>query len=190
MTTIAFLGTSGGVGVTTLVALTFTGLRDAGAAPWVFAPDHSDTLDRAHHAETHHADRRIALWDAGVLRPDASLASLKSSDVRLVLVAPATPVGAADAAAALERIAEADQALAATASLVLTGAHGRPRRAPGGGAFGVPVHRIPHDSALVRPGPVAADRELRRGTRRAIQGWREWVAGLSATDHTDLKPQK
>ncbi len=182
MTTIVFLGTSGGVGVTTLVALTFTCLRDAGAAPWVFAPDHSDTLDRAHHAETHHADRGVALWDAGVLRPDASLGSLHRSDARLVVVAPATPVGAADAASALERVADADQALAATASLVLTGAHGRPRRTPGG-AFGVPVHRIPHDPALVRPGPVAADRELRRGTRRAVHAWHEWLALLSATDH-------
>ncbi|MDM8084210.1 hypothetical protein QUV83_05485 [Cellulomonas cellasea] len=175
MRAIVFVGTSGGAGVTTLVALTFTGLRDAGAAPWVFAPERGDTLDRAHQAEAPHADRGAALWDAGVLRPDASLAALRGSDVRLVLVAPATPVGAADASDALERLAGADQTLAATSSLVLTGVHG-PRRHSLRGAFGVPVHQIPYDPALVRPGPVAAHGELRRDARRAIRSWCAWVA--------------
>ncbi|MGY4645335.1 hypothetical protein [Cellulomonas sp. URHB0016] len=179
MRTVAVGGTAGGVGVTTLVALAHTGLRVAPAgAPWVLGPDGGDARTRSRSDETTEVDVGSAVWDAGVLRPDAALAQLVTPEITVALVAPATPRGITDAEAVLAELARVDGALAARSCLVLTGVHGRPLR------VAAPpydhVLRVPYDPRLAAPGPVAEDPGLRPATRRALEIWRTWVTDAVA----------
>jgi hypothetical protein len=175
MRTVVVAGTAGGVGATTLVALAHTGLRVAGTgAPWVLGPEDGDVRTRSRSEETTAVDAGAAVWDAGVLRTDATLAQLVTPELALALVAPATPTGVADADAVLDALAQEDGALAARSCLVLTEVHGRTRRAPTP-RFGT-VLRVPYDARLAAPGPVAEDAALRPATRRDVDLWRTWVA--------------
>ncbi len=175
MRTVVVAGTSGGVGVTTLVALAHTGLRASpGGAPWVLGPDGGDAGDRSRCAATEAVDTGAAVWDAGVLRTDAALAHLVTPDLRLALVAPSTPRGIADAGTVLGALAGVDPGLAARSCLVLTEVHGRPLRVPP--APHEHVLRVPFDPALAVPGPLADDTALRSATRRGVDLWRAWVA--------------
>ncbi|GIG21640.1 hypothetical protein Cch01nite_23640 [Cellulomonas chitinilytica] len=175
MRTVVVAGTAGGVGATTLVALAHTGLRGTAAgAPWVLGPDGGDTGARSRCVETTALDTGAAIWDAGVLRADATLAQLVTPDLAVAVVAPSTPRGIADAGTVLEALGEADPALAARSCLVLTEVHGRPLRVPP--APHEHVLRVPFDPALAAPGPLADDAALRSATRRGVEVWRAWVA--------------
>ncbi len=141
------MGTRGGGGVTTLVALVFRGVRELpGGAPRLVGQDGSDLVDRSHGALAM-AVADGAVWDAGVLRADAELARLASPTRSLALVS--------------------------RSCTVLTGVQGRAERAP---TLGGTVLIMPNDPALAQPGPVAADVDLRSATRSAVSDWRSWVS--------------
>lgn len=169
MRTVVVAGTAGGVGVTTLAALA---LASAGR-PWVLGPQHADTAARSGAGGAEPATD-AAVWDAGVLRTDAALQRPALPDLTLALVAPATPLGVADADRVLLRVADADPGLVARSCLVLTAVHGRAVPSVRTAAP-VVVLRVPFDRALAAPGPVPADRVLAAATNRAVQEWRGWV---------------
>lgn len=173
MRTVVVVGTSAGAGVTTLTALAHHGLRQSAAGtPWLLGPPGSDLPARTGDVAVARVDDDAALWDAGVLRPDAALERLVAPGTAVAVVAPATLLGVADAGGVLDRLAAVDAALAARSCLVLTGGGraGAPRA-----AAGLAVIRVPHDPALHHPGPLD-DRALLPATRRAVEAWRRWVA--------------
>lgn len=178
MKTLVVVGTCGGAGATTLVALTFAQLHGArGGAPWLLAPVDADLALRAGDGLAAGVNHNAALWDAGVLREDAVLNRLPLPQVALAVVAPATPLGVSDAAAALDRVATADQGLAQRTSVVLTGVFGG-RRLPAPPAIAPFVHHLPYDPRLSVPGPVTPDTSLSPATRRSLQAWSTWVAAI------------
>lgn len=181
MKTLVVVGTGGGVGATTLVALTFARLRGAPiGAPWLLGPVDGDLALRADGGMAPGVNRDRALWDAGVLRPDAALARLNAPDVWLAFVAPATPLGAADVSTALDRVATEDPRLLERTTVVFSGAFGG-RRLPAAWSSARHTHLVPFDARLAVPGPVAPFEDLHPGTRRALDGWVTWVGAALGT---------
>ncbi|WP_258724397.1 hypothetical protein [Cellulomonas sp. NS3] len=177
MRTLALVAASSGAGATTLAALAFAGLRDEPrGAPRLLGAERGGLLERADGAEADTVDPERAVWDAGVRPLGEVLAVLGPLDP-LVVVAPATPLGAADARRLLDEVAATDPRGLDRVTVVLAEVHGRARTlaAPPG----APVLRLPYDRALAQPGAVLADgTRLARRTRAAVTAWQDCCAEL------------
>ena len=180
-------GTSGGVGVTTVTALLFEGMRSRPlGAPQLLDHAGGDVGDRLPSGdEVARIDPLVRLQDAGRHAARIGLDVLARPHDLLVVVAPRTPLGVADARALL---AEVD---------ARTGLQGRRRTvlaldAPFGPVRDADdlealrsdferrsVHAIPPDPALAVGGRIAMPR-LARPARRAAHELAAHVADLVA----------
>ncbi len=182
MRTLAVVGTAGGVGVTTLVALAFAGLREhPDGAPRLLGYASGGLVERVGGDEVAALDAGTALRDAGRRTPRQALELLRSDDgVAVAVAAPDTPLGRADAARYLEVAADAGDGVGERVAVVLSQVQGRHRGGPGDAATRWPtavVLRVPFDPALARGGPVAFDPQaLRARTRPVVVAWQQHAA--------------
>ncbi|MGW6130205.1 hypothetical protein ACWFNE_09280 [Cellulomonas sp. NPDC055163] len=176
MRTLALVAASSGAGATTLAALAFAGLRgEPRGAPRLLGAAHGGLRERADGAQADTVDPERAVWDAGV-RPLGEVLAVLGPHDPLVVVAPATPLGAADARRLLDEVAATDPRGLDRVTVVLAEVHGRARTlaAPPG----APVLRLPHDRALARPGAVPDAARFARRTRAAVTAWQDCCAEL------------
>lgn len=180
MTTLAVIGTAGGVGASTLAALTFAGLRGRpGGAPAVRGNGSHGVAERIGDDEVAHLDPDAAIWDVGTTGPRAVAAVLERQATIIVLVAPATPAGHADAAAcvagAVERFGEG---VLSRISLVLMDVYrSSGRRDTTAAPAHIAVVRVPFDPALAQPGPVPELDALGTSARSGVTAWLALAAG-------------
>lgn len=202
-------GVAGGVGVSTLVALTREGVRDGSGRPLAVSADPSAGLGERMATGAVADPRHAAVHDAGRFRIDAALAAQRTG--KLVLVVPRTELGAALAERALGELAAARVPADRLFAIVVTdrfggpgfgragfgggavaggaesGPAGRARRAGRGGsggpraelAPGVPHVRLRADASLAALGTAQLDR-LSRATRRALDPWFALVRAAQA----------
>lgn len=179
MTTLAVIGTAGGVGASTLAALTFAGLRGRpGGAPAVRGNGSHGVAERIGDDEVAHLDPDAAIWDVGTTGPRAVAAVLERQATIIVLVAPATPAGHADAAAcvagAVERFGEG---VLSRISLVLMDVYRSDKSRDTTAPAHIALVRIPFDPALAEPGPVPALETLTKPAQAGVSRWLELAAG-------------
>lgn len=179
MTTLAVIGTAGGAGASTLAALTFAGLRGRrSGAPAVRGNGIHGVAERIGDDEVPNVDGNAVIWDVGMTGPRAVAATLERQATIVVLVAPDTPAGRADAAAcvggAIDRFGEG---VVSRISLVLMDVY----RSGKGRGTAAPAHialvRIPFDPALAEPGPVPALETLTKPAQAGVSRWLGLAAG-------------
>ncbi|MEV7972096.1 hypothetical protein [Cellulomonas sp. NPDC089187] len=183
MSTLTVVGTGGGVGVTTVAALAFTGVRDRSeGAPWLVGPPEGDLVTRAGGDQVARVRMEHAIRDGGVLRTDASVAELIGQGTALAVVTPWSPIGLSDARTAVERVAAVDPAAVRRTAVVLVGRRGWRGGRTGADAWpdAVPVLHLPYDAALHRPGPLPAADRLTRACRESVAAWQQLAARLLA----------
>lgn len=174
MTTLAIIGTAGGVGASTLAALTFAGLRHRpGGAPSVHGDGPHGIAERIGDSEVPLVDAGSSIWDSGLTGPRAVISVLERPGAIVVLVAPDTPIGRADTAACVEGAVERfGPEVVSRISLVHMDVYrsgSRRRTAPP--PANIAVVRIPHDRALAEPGPIPAQEALHQHTRAGVSAW-------------------
>jgi hypothetical protein len=180
-------GTAGGVGTTTVAALLFDGIRTRPlGAPRLFDHAGGDLGDRLPSGDEVSAlDPLVSLQDAGRHAARIGLDVLAQPHDLLVVVAPRTPLGLADATALMTAVDErtGTQGRRRTV-LVLDAPFGPVRDAPAIDALRSAyerraVHALPRDPALAVGGRIATAR-LARPTRRAAHDLAAQVADLIA----------
>jgi len=159
-------GTAGGVGTTTVAALLFAELREAGDAPFLI--DHTGGMLGPRIPggdEVASPDHRFRLHDLG-RNIDAALAELRDPGVMLIMVTAATPLGRMLAAEQLRRIS-----MPAQIAVVQVECFGRRARRPVPTDQRTPVLGqvlLPLDDVLAAGGRIPYNR-LARPTRQAIR---------------------
>ncbi|MFC7403984.1 hypothetical protein [Georgenia alba] len=178
MMTLAVLSTSSGAGSTTLAATAFAGLRGSPVgAPTLLGTDRGGLVERAGGDEVHAVNPRAAIWDAGVHTPNAAAEVLASGECHLVVVAPATDLGVADARAFVDAAsALGDPRLMERVSLVLNQVYRRTSPRSTTVLLGLPLIRVPWAAALATPGPAPSPGSLPRKARTAVEGWMHHAA--------------
>lgn len=170
MTTLAVVGTAGGVGTSTVAALAFAGTRDhPGGAPLLYALPGAGLGVRAGDTGVAAVVPEAVIWDAGVQSPSAAAALVREGCV-LAVVAPSTPLGVVDATAVLHAVAGlGDGALDRVVTVLVQVTRGS-RPGPVAGLGARPL-RLPWDPRLAEPGPVPSLATVRRRTRTAVGRW-------------------
>lgn len=186
---IVVAGTAGGVGTTTVAALLFEALRRASTVGAPVLYDHSggDLGARLPNGDDVSAiEDTVAVHDAGAHASRAGVEALASPADVLVLVAPATPAGLADADRVLEAATRRSGRTASTRTMVIvntpftddvSAAALEDFRVHHGHST---VLRLPADRALAIGGRIPNSR-LAAGTRRALAEFDRRAVGLLAT---------
>lgn len=167
MSALTVLGTTGGVGATTLSALAIAAAQGQGhTAPAVEAFD-PVPLARRLARDDHGRGRGPGLvHDAGRATPERCLAALARGPI--AIVSGATPLGDAVLAPLLERIGAEE--LPGRVIVVRTALFGRPAAIRSD--IAVDALLVPRDPLLALPGAIPADRaECRPQTRTALDRW-------------------
>lgn len=179
MSTLAVIGTSSGIGTSTLTAVTFMGMRDRPhGAPTVLVEGPHGLAERIDD-EVSSVDPGTTLWDAGAGDARSVAAVLEHPGTSVALATPATPLGLRDArtivTASVERFGEEIRTRVCLAVIdVYRTGHGSRYRV---GPSGVALARIPYDPLLDMPGRVPAADALGKRTRTAVQTWVDLAGG-------------
>jgi hypothetical protein len=188
MRTLAIIGTAGGVGVSTLAALARSVTRSDPRGPsrllardGTVLPVHGAGDDLAANGPNGaiRDGAHSAIWDAGAQTPSAAVDLLQTAGVTLVLVAPSTPLGSADARCLLDHVVSVDDTLLPRVALVQNGVYGRHR---GGWARNITPSIIlhwPYDRALARSGGEPHDpATLSRRSRHALSAFHRYCTSV------------
>lgn len=179
MKTLAVVGTAGGVGTTTVAALAFNGMRQhPHGGPMLYARPSARLIDRVGSDEVPTLNGDLAIWDAGQHSPESAAALLEAGGCALVVAAPATPIGVADAARVLSTVAELGEDALTGVAVVLSQVNGRGRPVPATSIPSPLLVRIPHDRALASPGPIPPIGKLGSRARSAAVAWQRRATSL------------
>ncbi len=182
MTALAVVGTAGGVGATTLAALTFLQLRDTSrGAPLLYGAPRSPVLTRVGSDTVPTLDEHSAVWDAGFQTPDQAL-GLRDRGFAVVVATSATALGIADASRYVQVFGNAGAEALSQFAIVVNRVNGRavlPGSLRSAQRVLAPatVHRVPYDARLARAGAITGTSVL---TRRAVTQWQERAESLMA----------
>ncbi|GEK81471.1 hypothetical protein [Agrococcus baldri] len=165
MSTLTVLGTTGGVGATTLTALAIAAAQGQ-AAPAVEAVDPMPLARRLASDEQGRGRGPGLVHDAGRATPERCAAALERGTI--AIVSAATPLGDAVLAPLLERIGAEE--LPGRVIVVRTALFGRPSRIRTD--IAVDALLVPRDPLLTRPGRIAdGGAGYRAQTRTALDRW-------------------